>query len=87
MKDNWYLISYLFRSQNRQKVLQALKRNPKTPKQLDELTNIRINHISNILKELLEKELVKCLNPSDKKGRFYEITEMGLEILNFLENT
>lgn len=44
--------------------------------------NLKItrNNVSDILRELREKELVVCLNPDEKKGRLYKLTEKGLKV-------
>ena len=83
--NSWDLVSYVFRSQYRYKVLKVLIE-PKTPIQIAQTTNIRINHVSNVLIGLAEKLLVRCLNPNDKRGRFYQISEKGLHILAKLNN-
>lgn len=38
--------------------------------------------ISKTLSDLKNKRLVECINEEDKKGRIYEITKLGLEVLN-----
>lgn len=45
--------------------------------------NLKItrNNVSDILRELKEKELVICLNPKENKGRLYQLTQLGKEIL------
>ena len=78
----WDLISYVFRSKYRQKIIKTLILNPKTPSQLAKQTEISINHISNVLKSLLDKGLVICLNPLEKRGKFYQITELGINIFD-----
>lgn len=57
----------------------------KTPSEIAKETDIRLNHISMYLGELKKEGLVLCLNEGSKKGRLYQITELGkrlLEILN-----
>lgn len=38
------------------------------------------------LKELKENNLVKCLNEDTRKGRLYELTELGQNAINKLTN-
>ena len=78
--NEWNLISYVFRSKYRQIILNCLINEPKTPIQISKLTNLRINHVSNVLINLLDKELIICLNPQEKRGRFYQITELGKKV-------
>lgn len=84
-KTDWDLIGFIIGSKYRRNVLFSLKENPKTPKQLSQMNDISINHISNILSELNAKGLVECKNPDMKKGRLYSITEKGKELASVLE--
>lgn len=56
-----------------------------TPSEIADENNIRITQISAALRDLKEKELVKCLNENIRKGRLYEITDLGLMILKTLK--
>jgi len=81
-RETLNLIGFILGSDYRQKVLFSLEKGIKTPKQISKETDIQINHVSNILKELSEKSLVECKTPALRKGRIYQITEKGKEILN-----
>ena len=39
-----------------------------------------LNSTSDVLRLLVKKGIAKCLNPADKRGRIYELTEAGKEI-------
>lgn len=43
-------------------------------------SKITRNNVSDILRELKEKELIVCLNPNESKGRLYQLTDLGKEI-------
>jgi DNA-binding MarR family transcriptional regulator len=43
------------------------------------------NHISNVLRQLKEKDIVECINPEVRKGRLYRLSDNGLDILDELE--
>jgi len=77
----WEDISYIFSSKVRLRTLISLSKNQRTPKQLSEELLFALSHISRALKELQEKELVICLTPERRKGRFYQITEKGKNVL------
>jgi len=77
---NWDLISFIMSSKYRYEVLKKLYKTQSTPSILSKKTKISINHISNILRELMGKNLVKCLTPDKRKGRIYNITDLGREI-------
>ncbi len=86
MKVDYSSISFLLRGKRRMKVLIALNTDkPKIPKQLAEECKISLSNVSNSLAELLEKSLIKCINPKDKLYRFYTITDKGKNVLKDLE--
>lgn len=57
----------------------------KTPTAIAADAGIRMNHISNVLKELKEAGVAECINEEAKKGRLYRLTDLGDEIVDNLE--
>jgi len=51
-----------------------------TPSDIAKELDIRINHVSKYLTELKNKKLIVCLNEYAKKGRLYQLTELGKQI-------
>ncbi len=83
---DYMLISFLLRGKRRLKVLISLNNEkPKIPKKIAEECKISLSNVSNSLSELLNKGLIKCINPEDKFYRFYIITEKGKLILKSIE--
>ena len=80
-----YVLGYIKASNYRKKIIKLLQDKKLTPIELSKETNIPLSHISNTLAELLEKDLVVCLTPKLKKGRLYELTNKGVNILKNLE--
>lgn len=78
------LIRHVNRSVYRVRVLKTLKDDPKIPKEIAHDCGILQNHISTVLAELRELELIVCINPEVKKGRVYRLSEDGEEILDKL---
>ncbi len=75
-------ISLLKNSEYRRKILESLsKANYLTPSEIAEKTEIRLNHISNFLKDLKDYNLVICLNDEEKRGRLYQITKLGKKVV------
>jgi len=37
--------------------------------------------VSNFLKDLKDNKLIVCLNDNDKRGRLYQITELGKKVV------
>ncbi|MBE6504081.1 MAG: winged helix-turn-helix transcriptional regulator [Methanobrevibacter sp.] len=72
-------------SSYRLKTVKALKDGDKIPSQIAKDADIRINHISSILKELKELGIVVCLNEEDKRNRIYQLTPTGRQIADYLD--
>lgn len=78
-------ISYVKISKYRTKVMKSLDDEVKIPSQIAKDSDILQNHISAVLKQLKEHELVECINPEVKKGRLYRLTSKGDEIVKNME--
>ena len=74
-------ISYVKISKYRTKAIKSLEENPKIPSVIAKDSGIRTNHISKVLRELKEHELVECINPEVRKGRLYRLTDFGAEVV------
>lgn len=86
MKDSEKIIIEFIRlSKNREAILKALQGETLKPTDISKKTNIHRNNVSRILSQLREKELVRLLNPENKRGRLYELTGYGEEILNLMK--
>ena len=57
----------------------------KTPTAIAADAGIRMNHISNVLKELKEAGVAECINEEARKGRLYRLTTTGEVIADNLE--
>ena len=79
-------LSLLKSSEYRLKIVKAIGKDTVTPSEIAEKIGIRLNHVSTFLKELKEINLVKCLNEDTRKGRLYELTELGQNAINKLTN-
>ncbi len=78
------LVGYVMASDYRTKILKSIGDGIKIPSAIAEEIGLRTNHVSNVLKDLKDKNLVVCLNEDARKGRLYKNTEYGLEILKYL---
>ncbi|WP_406535158.1 transcriptional regulator [Methanobrevibacter sp.] len=78
-------ISYVNISKYRTKVIKSLEESPKIPSVIARDSGIRTNHISKVLGELKEHELVECINPEVRKGRLYRLTDKGNILAKNLE--
>ena len=78
-------ISYVEISKYRTKVMKALEGSVKIPSVIAKDSGIRTNHISKVLGELKEHELVECINPDVRKGRLYRLTDKGEKVTENLK--
>lgn len=76
-------VSFVLGSKLCKKILEKLNssKEPLAPLQLSKATNIARSNISTKLGQLAKRDLVKSINPTARKWRFYEITSKGKEIL------
>lgn len=81
MTDDSYTLGFVLASEYRKKVMITLQDKSSTPSIISEKTNIYPSHVSTTLAELVEKKLVVCATPKLRKGRLYELTTTGKEIL------
>lgn len=78
-------MKYVKRSKYRVRTLKAIGEDVKMPKEIAHDSGILQNHISNVLRQLKDKDLVECLNPKARKGRLYRLSDDGLDVLDKLE--
>lgn len=76
--------SWVIRGSQRRKIINSLNK-PKIPTQIKEETNLSLNNVSDVLRAFKEKNIVKCVNPKDKTGRVYTLTQKGLKIRDKLK--
>lgn len=76
------LKAYVEISSYRVKVIKAIGNDYKIPTKIAQDCGIRTNHISKVLKELKDKNIIECINEEARKGRLYRLTPMGIQIYN-----
>lgn len=81
---DWELYAWLKRGNRRKEVLKLLvnSQSPMTTNEIKEKLKVALSQASFTIKELLDKSFVECLNPKDKIGKLYKITNKGKVILN-----
>lgn len=84
-KEDVELLVFINRSSYRVKVLKSIGASYKMPKDISKDTGLMLNHVSFVLRLLDRKNIVECINPEFKKGRFYRLTEKPLELLDYIE--
>ena len=79
------LAGWIISSSYRKRVMVALGEQIKTPSVLSKHTGIVANHISTVIRQLKDKELVLCINEKAYKGRLYQITDLGKEVMKIVK--
>lgn len=81
---DWELYAWLKRGKRRKEVLELIfsKNKPLSVNDIKNELKIAISQSSFSVKELVDKELIECLNSEDNIGKLYSITSKGKEILN-----
>ena len=77
---------YINISSYRAKAVKALEEGEKTPSKIAEDSGIKINHISNVLRQLKECQVAECINEEAHKNRLYRLTEVGEEVAKHVDN-
>ena len=78
-------LSFILASKHRTNIILSLEEKAKIPSQIGKEIDLNTTHVSKYLNSLKEKDLVKCLNETARKGRLYELTPKGKEYLNRLK--
>ena len=78
------LSSYVNSSSHRSLVLNDINTSIKTPKTIATGTGLRPNYVSKVLKDFKVEGIVVCINEEARKGKLYELTELGLKIFDYL---
>lgn len=84
-KELYSAIGFLKISKTRQKILNCLGDNYMMPSEIASKTGLGTTQVSNSLTGLKKRKIVECVNENDKKGRLYEITPTGKEVLKHLK--
>ena len=79
------LFAWILRGSQKRVIFRLLKNKRMIPAELYEFAHVinpRItrNSVSDVLREFKKKGLVKCINPTESKGRIYELTKLGKEV-------
>lgn len=79
------ILSFVKSSRHRAEILLFIGVKTKIPSEIAKHLNLSNTHTSKYLNSLKKKELIICLNEEAKRGRLYQLTEKGLEILKYIE--
>ncbi|MEE1336326.1 transcriptional regulator [Methanobrevibacter sp.] len=86
MDDNTLkTFAYINISTYRIKAIKAIQAGNETPTQIANNSDIRLSHISKVLKELKDCGVAECINEQDRINRIYRLTGLGHEIADNLD--
>ena len=91
MKNNisdeelWRIIGYLKGSPAHYKTLKTLKKNFSIPSEISKKAKLTPSQVSISLHDLKKHGLVICLNEDAVKGKIYQSTDLGLEVIEIIE--
>ena len=86
MDDNTLkTFAYINISTYRIKAIKAMQTGNETPTQIANNSDIRLSHISKVLKELKDCGVAECINEQDRINRIYRLTGLGHEIADNLD--
>lgn len=85
-QDIIVLAGWIKASSYRNRVMINLGNKTKTPSSIARDSQIKMNHVSMVLKALKEKKLIICLNEDSKKGRLYQMTDLGKQVVQAVKN-
>ena len=77
--------SWIIRGSQRRIIIKVLDK-PKTPTLIKEETQIKVSNISDVLRLMEKKGIVTCINPKEKLGRLYQLTEKGKALIKFIDS-
>jgi len=78
-------VAYVLASEHRKNIILFLSNELYTPKQIGDGIGVRTNHISNLLAQLRQQDLVYRATPKIKRGRLYTLTDDGKKVLEYIQ--
>lgn len=79
MDKQLQLLSWALRGKQRREVVLFLH-GEMTPTEVAQRSGYSLNHASKVLREFLKVKIVKLLNPEERTGRLYVLTDMGKDV-------
>ena len=86
-EEFWDLLSFLQMSKNRKQAIRIISKSewPLMPKEVTDGMDTGFNSVSRAMRELEQRNLLKCVNPDAPHHRRYMLTKKGEEVLKVLE--
>ncbi|MBZ9570942.1 winged helix-turn-helix domain-containing protein [Methanobrevibacter sp. TMH8] len=78
-------IGWVKLSEHRKKIVRDLSNNLKIPTEISKSTGLSKSEVSRTLRALKDAGIVVCHNEESYRGRLYGLTDLGKEILKYIE--
>ncbi len=86
LKGNGDRLGFVIASRVRLQILVELKTGNMIPSQIARESGLTIYRVSAALRELADRDLVECLNPTAARARIYRLTLAGRAVLQNLNS-
>lgn len=83
---DWDKICFVTGNRIRFRSLLSLKEGPRTATQISKITGFSVSHISVALKLLNSNDLVRLQEGSDRKNKYYVLTQRGRSLISQLHS-
>lgn len=80
------MLGFVAASNNRKKVLRALKGGDKNSSEISKELGVKTQTISKSLRQLNNAGVIVCIDEEKKKNRTYHATDIGIDIITSLDN-
>jgi len=85
-EETWLKIGYILRSKRKTKILRLLKENTKTVTEISTELNIGRGSVYTLINELVDMDVVACVDREQKRSRKYAATLLGVDIITLIDN-
>ena len=87
-KKELKLLAWVLRGSQRREIIKVMTGHKIPAQMYKEVIKINSkitrNSVSDVLREFKKRNIAKCINPTEKKGRIYELTKLGNKILKHI---
>ena len=85
-EEIWLKIGYMLRSKRKTKILRLLKENTKTVTEISTELNIGGGSVYTLINELVDIDVVACVDEEQKRNKRYAATLLGVDIITLIDN-
>lgn len=85
-EEIWLKIGYILRSKRKTNILRLLKENAKTPSEISTELHIGRGSVYTLINELVDMDVISCVNEKQKRNRRYAATQLGEDIISSIDN-